>query len=126
MRGYLELWISFGAGWYHRFLFYYQRPYGFLQDPLDIIPVLLPVKTPAAKDIIIQIGERCSAKEVVIAVQEAVERLQNTFTAESDDSEEEDRVLSPAAQLNTLISLYSLCMLFFFFCYVIRTDFTSP
>lgn len=84
---------------------------------MDIIPDLLPIKSASTKSVVIHIGKCCSAKEVVIAVQECVERLQNKLAADdsgSDESQEEDdfndNVLSPAAQLDTLISLYASCM----------------
>lgn len=71
-----------------------------------MIPLLLPSKHAGAQNIISLLGECCSAKEVVIAVQEAVERLQMSLSTESDEEEEED-VQSYAVMLGILISLYS-------------------
>ncbi|KAF8621780.1 hypothetical protein AX15_007516 [Amanita polypyramis BW_CC] len=72
-----------------------------LLSPLDTLSVLLPSKDPAAKDIIGLISECSSAKEVVIAVQEALERL------ESLDTQTDDVVLSPQDQLAALVDVYA-------------------
>ena len=56
-----------------------------LQDPLNSIPQLLSCDDPAAGDLLSLIGERCSAKEAVIAVQEAVERLEVSFNSDGKD-----------------------------------------
>jgi hypothetical protein len=73
-----------------------------------VITALLPVRGEAAKKIMALAGDNCSAKEIIIAVQEAVERIQNSFSHESDEDEEEN-TLSLVDQLCTLISLYSSC-----------------
>ena len=51
-----------------------------LQDPLNPIPLLISCDDPAVGDLLSLIRERCSAKEAVIAVQEAVERLEVSST----------------------------------------------
>lgn len=80
------------------------------QDPLDVIPALVPVKNGAAGDILALVGECCSAKEVIVAVQESVERVGVMMSTGSDEDEaENDARRSPASQLGALISLYTSC-----------------
>ena len=67
---------------------------------------MLPAQGEAAREILALAGNHCSAKEVIIAIQEAVERIQNYFSDEDDD---EDSGLSLVGQLDTLVSLYSSC-----------------
>ncbi|KAF8189305.1 hypothetical protein BJ912DRAFT_967076 [Pholiota molesta] len=89
-------------------------------DPLNALPVLLPYDDPAARDILSVIGECGSAKEVVMAVQEAVERLQRTLeiedeedTNEGEDNEETKKAPEagkqtiPMGQLLILVDLYA-------------------
>ena len=90
-----------------------------LQDPLNSIPLLLSCDDPAAGDLLSLIGECCSAKEVVIAVQEAVERLEVSFNSDDDGFEVERKVpqqaaSSPVVRLSILTGLYAACELFFF------------
>ncbi|KAH9477682.1 hypothetical protein JR316_0009908 [Psilocybe cubensis] len=59
-------------------------------DPLNTLPHLLSSKDVAAKDIISVIGHYCSAKEVVMAVQEALERLEYSLDVESEHEEGHD------------------------------------
>jgi hypothetical protein len=70
---------------------------------------LLPAQGKSAKQMMSLIGDYCSAKEVVIAVQESVERIQMSLSAESDEDEEQGKVLSLVGQLDVLIALYSSC-----------------
>ncbi|KAF7328900.1 hypothetical protein MVEN_02519700 [Mycena venus] len=77
-----------------------------LLDPLGILPYLIPSRQPAAKNLISLVGECASAKEVVIAVQEILERLESALNEEEDDTEDsisED----PSEQLISLIRLYN-------------------
>lgn len=84
-----------------------------MQDPLDVIPALVPVGNEAARDILALAGECSSAKEVVVAVQESVERVEAMLSAGSDeDDAETDARRSPASQLDVLISLYTACELY--------------
>ncbi|KAF9482730.1 hypothetical protein BDN70DRAFT_892362 [Pholiota conissans] len=85
-------------------------------DPLNALPVLLPYNDPAARNIISVIGECGSAKEVVMAVQEAVERLQRTLETEKDEEEAEEetkategaaKTTTPVGQLLILVGLYA-------------------
>ncbi|KAG6872096.1 hypothetical protein C0995_013020 [Termitomyces sp. Mi166 len=83
-----------------------------LLDPLDTLPILLPCKDPGAREILSLIGECGSAKETVVAVQEALERLaaahQNFDQDENDDPDATQR--SFPSQLGILIDLYSTCI----------------
>jgi len=91
-----------------------------LQDPLNSIPLLLSCDDPAAGDLLSLIGECCSAKEVVIAVQEAVERLEVSLNSDDDKFEEVEQKVpqqaapSPVARLCILTGLYAACELFSF------------
>jgi len=77
-----------------------------LQDPLDTIPLLLPERDQAAKDILALVGECGNAKEVVIATQEAIERIESILDSEDDDLEASG---TQSSQLIMLIDLYSSC-----------------
>lgn len=91
-------------------------------DPLNMLPILLPCNDPAARDIMAVVGECGSAKEVVMAVQEAVEQLERLLDSfgdddaqQSDDKEERTslegkfKLNSPTTQLTILIELYGSC-----------------
>lgn len=60
------------------------------QDPLNMLPILILVNHQAAVDIIGIIGQSGSAKEVVIAVQEAAERLFQAFETNLEEAEIND------------------------------------
>ncbi|KAG6844141.1 hypothetical protein H0H87_009484 [Tephrocybe sp. NHM501043] len=78
-----------------------------LLDPLDTLPVLLPCKDPAAREILSFIGECGSAKETLMAIQEAAERLISSI-----DKEDEDGDITPLSfpsQLVILVDLYTAC-----------------
>ena len=74
-----------------------------------MIPTLLPVQGEAVKEIMILVGDYCSAKEIIIAVQEAVERIQISLSTQSDEDEEERKGPSLVVQLDILTALYSSC-----------------
>jgi hypothetical protein len=75
---------------------------------LSVLPCLLPCPQPAAKSLISLIGECGSAKEVVIAAQEILERLDDVLSLEMEEDEKEDIVSeSPSGQLISLIHLYN-------------------
>jgi hypothetical protein len=89
---------------------------------LNTLPVLLPCNDPAARDILTVIGECGSAKEVVMAIQEAVEQLERLLDSDeavvdndADDEEEctslegKSGLNSPITQLTILIDLYGSC-----------------
>lgn len=72
-----------------------------------MIHPLLSTRDPAAREMITLIGDYSSAKEVIIAVQESVERIETSLSAESDEDEEQKEERSLVDQLDILISLYS-------------------
>ena len=89
-----------------------------------MLPVLLPCNDPTARDIMAVIGECGSAKEVVMAVQEAIERIPNSNEAVGDNDDQQTRsdekeecpsiarkcnLNSPTTQLTILIDLFSSC-----------------
>ncbi|KIJ97359.1 hypothetical protein K443DRAFT_9953 [Laccaria amethystina LaAM-08-1] len=84
-----------------------------LQDPLNSIPLLLSCNDPAAGHLLSLIGECCSAKEAVIAVQEAVERLDVSFNSHDGGFEEVEQKVpqqaasSPVVRLSILTGLYA-------------------
>ncbi|KAJ7603574.1 hypothetical protein FB45DRAFT_960179 [Roridomyces roridus] len=83
-----------------------QSPSGEYLDPLSILPHLVPCSQPAAKSLITLVGEQGSAKEVVIAAQEILERVNDSLDAEDDD-DEDGALESPSNQLISLICLYN-------------------
>ena len=72
-----------------------------------MLPVLLPCNDPTAQDIMAVVGECGSAKEVVMAVQEAIEQLERLLT--SDEAVGDSELNSPTTQLTILIDLYGSC-----------------
>ncbi|KAJ6608302.1 hypothetical protein B0H10DRAFT_1996587 [Mycena sp. CBHHK59/15] len=78
-------------------------------DPLSTLPHLLPSRADAAKELISYIGEHGSPKEIVIAVQEVLERVESAFNVEAGDGEEANTA-SPPDQLISLILLYNLAI----------------
>ena len=81
------------------------------QNPLDILPLLLPCVDQAAEGILSLVGECCPSKEVVIAVQEAIEHVESSL---NEEDTEEERKLSRTLpnQLITLVGLLTACEYF--------------
>jgi hypothetical protein len=76
------------------------------QSPLDTLPILLPCVDQAAQDILALMGEWSASKEVVIAVQEAIERMESSF--DEDDVDDKIKLCrSLPSQLITLVELYA-------------------
>ncbi|KAF8147764.1 hypothetical protein K438DRAFT_1910519 [Mycena galopus ATCC 62051] len=76
-----------------------QSPVESSLDPLSLLPYLLP-------PLIALIGECGNAKEVMIAVQEILERVESALNEEDDDTEDSSTE-SPSDQLISLIHLYT-------------------
>ena len=78
---------------------------------MNTIPLLLRCNDPAARDIISLVGECGSAKEVVMTVQEAAERLEHSLEQEEEDESDEEgsqpKSTSLIDQLLILIDLYA-------------------
>ncbi|KAH6901001.1 hypothetical protein BKA70DRAFT_1159128 [Coprinopsis sp. MPI-PUGE-AT-0042] len=74
-------------------------------DALDVLPVLLQRRDPAARDIVSLITECSSAKEAVIAAQEALERLQAQLEGDDDDD-----IPSAIDTLIEIVNLYATAM----------------
>ncbi|KAJ7053285.1 hypothetical protein C8F01DRAFT_552006 [Mycena amicta] len=72
-------------------------------DPLTILPPLLQTRRSGANDLIALVGECGSAKEIVIAVQEILERVARALAVEEED--DSDDSTPPAQQLLSLIRL---------------------
>jgi hypothetical protein len=69
----------------------------------------LPCKDPAAKEILTLIGKYSSSKEVVMAVQEAVERLETCLNEDDEDEKSDAKILSLPLQLIIVVELYASC-----------------
>ena len=88
------------------------------QDPLNTLPLLLRCDDPNARDIILLMGQHCSAKEAVMAAQESVEALEHAMEAEDVDPEDDNegkkaedgavKIRSHISQLLVLIDVYAL------------------
>ncbi|PPQ63456.1 hypothetical protein CVT24_004988 [Panaeolus cyanescens] len=74
-------------------------------DPLHLIPLLVPSSDNSAGDVLALIGECGSPKEVIIAVEEALERLRHELEVEEDEDMGPHKA-SLSAQLGTLLDLY--------------------
>ena len=77
-----------------------------LQDPLEVVPLLLPRTENAAHDILCLVGECSNAKEVIVTTQASIERLGSTGLGDDEELEEHS---TPLSQLITLVSLYASC-----------------
>ena len=85
-----------------------------------MIPLLLPCDDIEARNIIALIGNCCSAREVVMTVQEAMEHLERTLGKEDDNEDDDEKGVakdgdvlhcgkrsSAIVQLLIVIDLYS-------------------
>lgn len=78
-----------------------------------MLSILLPYNAPGAVGLISMIGESGSAKEVIVAAQEAVEKLKQSFEVDLEEPEVDeggDRVLklnSRNEQIMILVKLYT-------------------
>jgi len=77
----------------------------FLQEPLDVLPVLLPCRHDGAMDLIRICALNHSPKEVMIVVQEAIEYLHTRLNP--DEGAEEDE--NGADLVQRVIGIVSLC-----------------
>ena len=75
-----------------------------LKEPLDVLPHVLPCTHDGAEELLALIGECGSPKEVVIAVQEASERLASAL--EQDECQDAGQLPFPL-QLVRFLSLYA-------------------
>ncbi|EPQ53522.1 hypothetical protein GLOTRDRAFT_116948 [Gloeophyllum trabeum ATCC 11539] len=88
---------------------------GALLDPLGVLPRILPSSSPGARDLIAYMGQHSNAREAMIALQEATERLELDMR-EGEDNDESDQSEKPSgspppslgapAQLVRLVDLY--------------------
>ena len=78
-----------------------------------MLPILVPCNDPGAASLVSIIANHSSAKEVIIAVQEAAERLERSFEDDFDEPEEETVEAKPVKrntlikQLKLLVDLYA-------------------
>jgi hypothetical protein len=74
-----------------------------MQDPLNLLPLLVPSTEDSAKDMIQAIAREGNAKETIIYVQEALERLERTVQ-DSNQSKQ-----SIVMQLTRLLAICHEC-----------------
>ncbi|CAL1709089.1 unnamed protein product [Somion occarium] len=86
------------------------RPEDVDLDPLAIVPLLLPSSLEGAEILLETVGSRCSPREALIAIQEAVERLERAADDEEDTENDADNVLLAAAQIVRIIQLYAIVL----------------
>jgi ABC-type glutathione transport system ATPase component len=78
-----------------------------------MLPILLPYNESGAIEIISMIGESGSAKEVIMAAQEAAERLERSFEVDLEEPEVDDdgdrrlKRHSRCEQMIILVELYT-------------------
>ena len=87
------------------------------KDPLATIPSLLPSTQDIAQVFLNTVAEQTSAKELVIACEEATERLKNNLIHASSEEDDDDfesenkesppAKVSPAQQMSRLLRVYA-------------------
>ena len=82
----------------------------FGQEPLTIIPIVVSVPKDGADELIGLMSAECSAKEVVMAVEEVVETLDRVLQTDEDEDEDDSESLrlSPSRQLVRILRAYSI------------------
>ncbi|KAF8579664.1 hypothetical protein K439DRAFT_1620372 [Ramaria rubella] len=77
------------------------------QDPLNLLPLLVPSNNDAALDMIVTIARQGNAKETVIAMQESVERLQSTVR-DGEESGRGSKIVTQLIRLVTVCGIWKL------------------
>ena len=70
---------------------------------------MVPAPRDGVDELIGLMSTECSAKEVVMAVEEIVETLNRTLKTGEDEDDSDPLRLSPARQLVRLLDTYSAC-----------------
>ena len=101
------------------------------QDALNILSILLPCKDPAVRNLLAIMGQQSSAKEVVMAVQEEVEKVAEQAKDEDDeghDSETAAEKTSWGERLLELVDLYHAGSFFLlsFAVFLFWDDYSNP
>lgn len=78
------------------------------QDALNILSILLPCKDPAARNLVAIMGQRSSAKEVVMAVQEEVEKVADQAKDEDDEGHDNGTAVEETSWGERLLELVDL------------------
>ena len=80
-----------------------------MQDPLAIMPLLIPYRCTHAVPVIRVVSEKANAKEILIVLQEILERLTHIGEEgeEEEEQDEEPKKLSPALQLERVVFAYA-------------------
>ena len=78
-----------------------------MQDPLAIMPLLIPYRCTHAVPVIRVISEKANAKEILIVLQEILERLIHVDEEEEEEQDEESKKLSPTLQLERVVFAYA-------------------
>lgn len=77
------------------------------QDPLAIMPLLIPYRCTHAVPVIRVVSEKANAKETLIVLQEILERLTHVEEEEEEEQMEEFKNLSPTLQLERVVFAYA-------------------
>lgn len=78
------------------------------QDALNILSILLPCKDPAARNLVAIMGQQSSAKEVVMAVQEEVEKVAEQAKDEDDEGHDNETAVEKTSWGERLLELVDL------------------
>ncbi|TFK89669.1 hypothetical protein K466DRAFT_574710 [Polyporus arcularius HHB13444] len=79
-------------------------------EPLTIIPVVIGSQEAGADDLLELMSKECSAKEVVMAVEEVMESLDRQLQLRDEESEESVNQLSIARQLARVVRAYEIAI----------------
>ena len=94
-----------------------------MQDPLVVMPLLIPCHCVHAVPVIRLVSEKANAKEILLVLQEILERLGHD--GEQDDEEEQEEKyekLSPTLQLERVVFSYAYGKIVLYF----TSTVTSP
>jgi hypothetical protein len=75
---------------------------------MHIVPELLSSRRAGAEDMLALVADHGNVKEVVIALQEYMEYLQQIFNDEDEEQEQQQGLVSPPITLCRIVSLYAI------------------
>ena len=79
-----------------------------VQDPLTVMPLLIPCRSSHAVPVIRVVSERANAKEILLVLQEILERLSHGGEqGDEDEQDDESEELSPTLQLERAVFSYA-------------------
>jgi hypothetical protein len=71
------------------------------------VPLLIPCRCTHAVPVIRVVSEKANPKEILLVLQEILERLSNAGEQEDEEQEEEPEKLSPTLQLERVVFAYT-------------------